>query len=87
MGQDELGKAVRERPDKVLDAIREMCDHYADIASEVLLVPLGTQDGVVRASMLQGRALALQTLLGVLFDKLTETEDPDDNLNPNSERR
>lgn len=84
LGQDELAKAIRERPEKVVDAFMEMCDHYDDTASLVLSIPLGTQAGVIEATMLQGKALALQTILGTLFDKLTEKELDDDNFNPNA---
>jgi len=78
MGQDELLKSIRERPEKVLDAILEMCDHAEELAARFWEVPLGTPQGVVEGSKLQGRALALQVFVGTLFDKLTE-KDIDDN--------
>lgn len=87
LGQDELAKAIREKPEKVLATILELCDHYKVIASQVLSIPLGTQEGIIKATQLQGEALALQVLLGTFFDKLTEVDEPDENLNPNSERR
>lgn len=86
LGQDELAKAIREKPEKVLDAVLEMCDHFADIGSAVLSIPLGTTEGAIQATLLQGKALALQVLLGTIFDKLTEVE-LDENPSPNSERR
>lgn len=80
LGQDELAKAIRERPEKVLASVVEMCDHFDELASRVLSIPLGTQTGVIEATLLQGKALALQTFLGTFFDKLTEKDDLDENL-------
>lgn len=74
MGQDELLKAIRERPEKVLATFLEMCDHYDTITARFMLVPLGTAEGIAKAAQLQGHALAIQTILGTLFDKLTEEE-------------
>lgn len=87
MGQDELLKACRERPEKVVAAIIEMCDHQEALNIRWINIPLGTQAGVVEAAVLQGEARALQTLLSELFDKLTEEELDDGDPSPTEPRR
>lgn len=81
MGLDELRRAVSEQPEKVLDAMVDMCDHCDDLAMQFLRVPLGTPEGTLTGTRLQAEVIGLQKVLGTLFDKLT-TKEPDDNDGP-----
>ncbi|OYW77697.1 MAG: hypothetical protein B7Z37_03140 [Verrucomicrobia bacterium 12-59-8] len=74
MGRDELLRLVRDRPEKVVDALLELCDYQDDLAVRWVNVPLGTPSGVAEGSKLQGEAQALQNLMGTILDKLNETE-------------
>lgn len=68
----EILPIITSRPELVLDAFRDLWDDYDNTLDGLSLVPLGTPEGVAKASQLQGKAQALQLVIQTFLERIVE---------------
>lgn len=78
VGMDDVRHALSRRPDKVLDAIRKICETQETLIADFIFSPLETEQDVRVAKGKQGRILGLQDVLQTFIQEVFEEEEPGD---------